>query len=162
MAETIQVLGHERSGVDTRELKKLTKDFRDWKPDKALHKMLRTAGQLIADDAKEIVEGISKSTVETIKVKVTKTRVSVVAGGAGHAISGLEELGNRGGGKSQSANRTGRFRHPVFGDRSNWVDQKRESYLLPALERNEKKIEVLEGRAVAEAFRERDFPVEDF
>lgn len=162
LAETISVLGHEKSGVNTRELRQLTKDFRGWKPDKQLHKMLRVAGQLIADDAKILVADVSKSTIPTVRVRVSKTRVSVVAGGAGHTISGLMELGNSGRGKSQAAARRGVFRHPVFGDRSNWVDQRRESYLLPALEKNEKGIEKLEGAAVATAFREQGFPVEDF
>ena len=156
--ETITALSTEKSGVNTKELRQLTKDFMDWKPDKQLHKMLRVAGQLIADDAKALVEPHSKTTPPTIRVRVTKTRLSVVAGGEGHAISGLLEIGNRGGG-SQVATRRGEFRHPVFGNRSNWVKQKREAYLLPAAEANRKRIEVLEGQAVAESFREYRFPV---
>jgi hypothetical protein len=184
MAETVKVLSRDRDGVDTKELRQLTKDFMGWKPDKQLHKALRVAGELIATDAKILVatpgeyihktsygkrskdRGVTKSThgsskiIPTIKTRVSKTRLSVVAGGAGVPIAGLQELGNRGGGKSQAASRRGVFRHPIFGDRGRWVNQGMHPYLLPAAEKNKKKIEALEGHAVAESFREYRFPVE--
>jgi hypothetical protein len=155
--ETTTVLGHE--GVDTKELRKLTKDFHDWKPDKALHKALRVAGELIADDARAIASTHSQKIPPTIKVRVSKTRISVVAGGQGVPTGGLFELGNKGRGKSQVAARGGKFRHPVFGNRSVWVNQDMHPYLLPAAKMNERKIEHLEGEAVAEAFRESGFKV---
>lgn len=158
--ETINVLSRGKEGVDTKELRQLTKDFRGWKPDKALHKSLRVAGQLIADDARVLLEGKSKSIPPTLKVRVSKTRVSVVAGSEEVPLAGLLELGNKGGGKSQAASRRGTFRHPVFGDRSTWVNQPMSPYLLPAAEKNIKKIEALEGKAVAEAFKEVGFEVE--
>ncbi len=178
MAETTTVLSR-KEGVDTKELRKLTKDFKEWKPDKALHKMLRVAGELIAADARAIVAaGYSasyKTSVKdrgetrsyrgsgkitpTIKVRVSKTRVSVVAGGAGVPLAGLWEVGNKGHSKSQAASRTGNFRHPVFGNRERWVNQPMHPYLLPAAVMNERKIEHLEGQAVAEAFKERDLTV---
>ena len=156
--ETITVLDR-KNGVDTRELRQLTKDFKDWKPDKQIKAFLRGAGLKIAEDAKVIVEPHSKTTPATIKPRISKTRVSVVAGGQGHPISGLLELGNKGRGKSQAATRRGTFRHPVFGNRSVWVDQKRFPYLLPAAIQNEHSLEALEGKMVADAFREYRFPM---
>lgn len=157
MAEVIRETGKE--GVDAKELTQLTKDFKGWKPDKQLHKMLRVAGELIAEDARAIASQYSTTIPATIKVRVSKTRISVVAGGQGVAIAGLFELGNKGGGKSQAASARGVFRHPVFGDRGTWVNQPMHPYLLKAAAKNQKKIEVLEGAAVAEAFREYNFKV---
>lgn len=177
MAETIKVLSRERGGVDTKELRELTKAFHGWNPDKQLKKMLRVAGQLIAADAKMLAEGGYRAKYKmsvkdkgqtrsykgsgkitpTIKVRLSKTRVSVVAGGQGVPLAGLWELGNKGHGKSQAASKRGEFRHPVFGNREVWVNQPMHPFLLPAARANERKIEALEGHAVAEAFREQGF-----
>ena len=159
MTETINVLSRGKDGVDSRELRQLTKDFKDWKPDKALKRMLRGAGELIAVDAKANISPYSKSIPSTIKVRISKTRVSVVAGGQGVAIGGLFELGNKGRGKSRAASRAGRFRHPVFGNREVWVNQDMHPYLLRAAETNKTRLEHFEGQMVAEAFREYRFPV---
>jgi hypothetical protein len=159
MAETINVLSRGRDGVDIRELRQLTRDFIGWKPDKQLHQALRVAGELIADDARILAAEHSKSIPPSIKVRVSKTRISVVAGGEGVPLAGLFELGNKGRGKSQAASRRGQFRHPVFGDKGNWVNQDMHPYLLSAAVKNMRKIEALEGHAVAEAFRENGFPV---
>lgn len=159
MANTVNVLSRGREGVDIRQLRALTKSLRGFKPDKELHKALRVAGQLIADDAKAIAAEHSKSIPPTIRVRVSKTKISVVAGGGENAIAGLLELGNKGRGKSQAAARSGRFRHPVWGNRDNWVDQPMHAYLLPAARRNERGIEALEGKAVAAAFKEQGFEV---
>jgi hypothetical protein len=188
---TVTVLSGGKEGVDTKELRALTKAFHGWNPDKELKKALRVAGQLIADDAKAIVAPHSKSIPPTIKVRIAKTRISVVAGGVvgaaalarelqsasygsskaeahrkqlerraqGNAIAGLFELGNKGKGKSRVATKSGKFRHPVFGDRSVWVDQPMHPYLLRAAMMNERKIEHLEGEAVAEAFHKSGFKV---
>ena len=171
-------------GVDTKELRKLTKDFKGWNPDKQLKKALRTAGELIKADAKVIVErpskyhyisnrnrprrpshefsGVSRGSTSvppTIKVRLSKTRVSVVAGGAEVPLGGLLEMGNRRRGKSAAASKGGVFRHPVFGNKDRWVYQGMNPYLLPAAEQNKRGIEALEGKAVAEAFKESDFTV---
>ena len=157
---TVQELGRGKSGVDLKELRQLTRDFRGWNPDKDLKKMLRVAGQLIADDARAIISASSSTVPPTIKVRISKTRISVVAGGPGVPLGGLLELGNTAGaGKSRVASKGGRFRHPVFGDKSVWVDQPMHPYLLPAAEANRRRIEQLEGQAVAESFRRSGFKV---
>ena len=159
MAETITVLSPGKAGVDTKQLRQLTRDFKDWKPDKQLKRYLRGAGDLIADDARKNIEPFSKKIPPTIKVRLSKTRVSVVAGGAGVPTGGLFELGNKGRGKSQAAARSGVFRHPVFGDKNTWTYQAMHPFLLPAAEKNKRSIEALEGKAVAESFREYRFPM---
>jgi hypothetical protein len=164
-----------KSGVDTKELRKLTKDFRGWNPDKQLKRALRLAGEMVAEDAKVIVKQPvhfhgktqrgSTTVPDTIKVRISKTRLSVVAGGPEVPLGGLLEMGNRGKQKSAAASKRGEFRHPVFeksGQSGNWkqgVAQSMNPYLLPAAERNTKKIEALEGAAVAKAFEESDFKV---
>jgi hypothetical protein len=158
--ETINVLSRGKEGVDTKELRALTRSLRDFKPSKEMHKALRVAGQLIADDAKALIEPHSKTVGPSIRVRVSKTKISVVAGGENVPMAGLLELGNKGRGKSQAASRRGSFRHPVFGDRSVWVNQPTHSYLLPAAEKNIRKIEALEGQAVAKAFKEVDLEVQ--
>ncbi len=110
------------------------------------------AGQLIAADAKLNVGPYSTTVPPSIKSRIRKTTLTVQAGGAEVPMAGLLELGNKG--RSSS---TKKFRHPVFGDKSVWVDQKMHPYLLRALKKNERGIEALEGHAVAEAFREIGF-----
>jgi hypothetical protein len=138
-------------GIDLRELRRLNKDLKDFKPDKQLKKTLKLAGQLIADDAKINVSPYSKTVPGSIRVRMRKTTIRVYAGGPDVPMGGLLELGNRG----RSSNKK-RFRHPVFGT-DVWVDQPTHPYLLKALKSNERNIEALEGHAVAEAFREVGF-----
>jgi len=139
-------------GIDTTQLRKLTRDFKAWKPDKQLHKALRVAGGLIVDDAKLMASEHSKSIPPTIKLRVTKTRLTVRAGDAETPIAGLYEEGNKGRSKPDS------FRHPVFNS-DVWVEQPRHPFLWRSVVKNARNIERLEGVAVAEAFRERDFEV---
>lgn len=153
MPETLTALSRGKDGLDLKEFRKLTRDLKSFNPDKQVHKALRTAGQLIADDAKRIAEEHSQSIPPTVRVRVSKTSVSVLAGGEGVPLAGLFELGNKGRGKSQAAAKGGRFRHPVFG-RDVWVTQAMHPFLLPAQEQNERGIEKFEGRIVEEAFRE--------
>lgn len=160
--ESTTVLGHEKSGVDTRELRKLVRDMRRFKPDKEMHKALRVAGLMIAEDAKEIAGEVSTSVPPTVKVRVSKTKISVVAGNQDVPLAGLLELGNKGKNrKQQTASSSGEFRHPVFGDRdeAEWVAQPMHPYLLKAAAKNERNIEHLEGAAVAAAFRAVDLDV---
>lgn len=159
MANTVTVLSAGKDGVDTRQLRELTKSLRGFKPDKELHKALRVAGQLIAEDAKAIIGEHSKTVPATIRVRVSGTKISVVAGSEDVPLAGLLELGNKGKGKSQVAAEGGKFRHPVFGDRTSWVEQDMHPYLLAAAEKNARNIEHLEGVAVAEAMRAVGFEV---
>lgn len=135
-------------GIDLREFRKLTRDLKDFKPDKQVKKALRTAGLLIADDAGRIVSPYSSTVPASIKVRLRKTSISVVAGGENVPMAGLLEMGNRG--RRSKAT----FRHPVFGDQGTWVSQPMHPFLLVATRKNERGIERFEGQIVAAAFRE--------
>lgn len=134
-------------GIDLKEFRKLTRDLKAFKPGKQLKKTLKGAGDLIATDARALVSPHSQTVPGSIKVRIRKTSVSVIAGGANVPMGGLLELGNRG------RNRGNTFRHPVFGT-DTWVTQRMYPYLAPAAMRNERTIEHFEGAIVADAFRE--------
>ncbi len=151
---TTTVLSSGKEGLDLKEFRQLTRDLKRFKPDKQLKKVLRGAGQLIAEDAKSNVEQYSQTVPPSIKVRIRGTSVSVVGGGAGVPLGGLLELGNKGKGKSQAASKSGKFRHPVFGNSDVWVEQDMHPYLLPASAHNARSIEHFEGAIVADAFRE--------
>lgn len=151
---TRTALGHSRSGVDTKQLRQLSRNLRGFKPDKALKKTLRTAGKLVAEDAKVLAAGHSKSIPPTVRVRLSKTRINIIAGNDEVPLAGLYELGNKGHSKSQASSRRGQFRHPVFGNREVWVNQKRYAFLLPAAERQRRKVEKMAGSDVATALRE--------
>ncbi len=136
-------------GIDLREFKRLTRDLKAFKPDKQVKKTLKVAGELIAADARANVSPYSTTVPGSIKVRLRKTSISIIAGGANVPMAGLLELGNRKGGAKK-----GKFRHPVFGDRSNWVDQQMHPYLLKATLKNIPAIERFEGQIVAKAFEE--------
>lgn len=136
-------------GIDLREFKRLTRDLKAFKPDKQLKKALRTAGELIATDARAMVSPYSNTVPPSIRVRIRKTSISVIAGGESVPMAGLLEMGNRGRSSSRS-----KFRHPVYGDRSTWVDQAMHPYLLRATVKNMRSIEHFEGEIVAEAFKE--------
>lgn len=156
---------HAGLGIDARDFKLLAKALRTAQVEMyaELHEELRAVGQVVADEARALVQPYSQSIPPTIKVRAAGARVSVTAGGGrggkklaaeifsssygsgshlkaleneaeGPAIAGLLELGNKGGGsKSAAATRRGEFRHPVFGNRNNWVIQPMHPYLAPAL-----------------------------
>ena len=134
-------------GIDRKEFKALTRDLKAFKPDKQTKKALRMAGTLIAEDAKAMVSPYSKTVPPSIRVRIRKTSISVIAGGTGVPMGGLLEMGNKGRGES------GTFRHPVFGTET-WVKQPTHPYLLRATRKNMHAIERFEGQIVAEAFKE--------
>ena len=71
----------------------------------------------------------------------------------GVAIAGLFELGNHGNIKSASAASSGRFRHPVYGNRDRWVNQDMHPFLAPAVKKNEALIQREVTAALNDALR---------
>jgi hypothetical protein len=123
----------ERSGqaVDTREYRNAAKALKKSAKltSRELRKKLREGGEIMAIAARTIASEHSEKIPPTIKVRVAGATVSVQAGGAKAPIAGLFELGNqgrKGGGKT--------FRHPVFGNREQWVEQPMHPFLKPAAE----------------------------
>lgn len=115
------------------------KSIRKWDKDirTQLRKELRGAGNMIADGARILASEHSGKIAGTIKVRTRiqtqKAEVEIKAGSADVPEAGLFELGNKGGSKSQAATRRGEFRHPVFGDRENWVNQAMHPFLAPTV-----------------------------
>jgi hypothetical protein len=93
---------------------------------KALRPKLREAGEVVAADARQRASWSSRIP-GTIRVRTSfrenREGVQVVAGGsvAPHARA-YENVANRG----------TTFRHPFFGNRSVWFEQKERPYLFPA------------------------------
>ena len=130
-------------GLDTSDLRRLAKDLRAAKSPllKGMRQGLRAAGEIVAADARVRAEEASKTIPPSIKVRVASTTVAVVAGGPGVPLAGLMEIGNK-----KSAKGATTFRHPVFGNRTRWVDQPMHPYLAPAGRAHEAEVE----RAVAD------------
>jgi hypothetical protein len=124
-------------GLDTRDFNKMAKGLREAKPElaKELKKALRAAGEITAAEARLVSSEHSRTIPATVKTSVRGTRVEVRAGGPAVPIAGLYEYGNR----AKASGNT--FRHPVFGDRTNWVEQKRYPFMRPAVERTRRAAE---------------------
>jgi|GEM_PF-1125144 len=129
---TVTVRG--TGGIDTRDFRQVARSLYKarGKMGKDLRKRLRNAGEIMAVEARSIASEHSETIPPTAKVRVAGATVAVVAGGKGVAIAGLFELGNTGASKAATASRGGHFRHPVFGDRTQWVSQEMHRYMAPA------------------------------
>lgn len=114
-----------------------------------LRRELRASGEMIAAGARLLANAHSSTISPTIKVRTRiqsrKAEVEIKAGAPDVPIAGLFELGNKDG-RSR-----GKFRHPVFGDRENWVDQKMHPYLGPEVKAKEAAVTERVGRAVDKA-----------
>lgn len=144
-------------GIDMRQYRDFMRDLKKVNPKlrKELQKQLRAAGEEVAVDARALAVVHSRKIPPTVKVRTSGVSVAVVAGGkADTAIAGLFELGNAGNRKSAAASRSGRFRHPVFGDRSTWVDQPMHPYLAPAAKRMRKRVRQMALDAIDAAMDE--------
>jgi hypothetical protein len=121
--------GTSKTGIsiycDTKALSRLARDLRLASPEvwKATRVALKAAGEIVAADARQRAS-FSSRIPASIKVRVTSGgQVKVVAGGV--QAEDAAPLENKG--------RAGRFRHPVYGDRENWVEQPARPFLAPAL-----------------------------
>lgn len=117
-------------GIDTSELKTLARDLRKLDPavGRNFTRGVKTVGDIVAGKAKENARSFPRAgdgtdRIEgTIKVQGGFTTLRVVAGGEeAPEAAAIENKGQ-----------AGSFRHPVFGDRENWVDQTAHPYLAPA------------------------------
>lgn len=110
------------------DLAKLAKQLKqvDAEARKALPKRLRTAAQVVVDEANRLKP--SKLIKIGVRVKLSGYNGATVkvqsSSPKNPALAGLMELG--------SAGNSGTIRHPVFGDTDNWVAQPTHPYLAPA------------------------------
>lgn len=110
--------------ADARDLKNLGKALRASRPDiyKATQKGLRQVGQKVAARARQNASW-SKRIPQTVTVRSAGLNAVIVSAGGKNAphAKPIEHAGAE-----------GTFRHPVFGNRAVWVDQKARPFLHPA------------------------------
>lgn len=156
----------ERSGgytIDTSAFTKLAKQLAevDRRASAELDAGLAEAAEIVATGARAIAGQHSKTIPKTIKVRPPlRTKVEIRAGGKNVPIASLFELGNTGQRHTASVSRTGRFRHPVFGNRDVWVNQPMHPYLLPAAVASERYTRRIIERSLMRAFRSAGLKVE--
>ena len=132
-------------GVDTRGIKRLAHDLMKAAPEEyiTIRRGLKAFAQMVADEA--TTNAPSEAIANTIQVKGSLFNMRVTAGDADHPEAALLEVGNRGGHSGP-----GTFRHPVFGNMDNWVEQPKKPYLGPAFDAHrEEGIELLTESAMA-------------
>lgn len=146
MPETL----HLGVGVITRDFSVFAKALKIAAPElrKQLTVNLRAVGEVVAAEARSRASQYSVTVPDSIKVRVSGATVSVVAGGSGVPMASLLELGNKG------SREEAMFRHPVFGDRANWVQQPMHPYLGPALLAKIGEVEVAAVEALDAAIAE--------
>lgn len=112
--------------IDGRELKRLGANLRKFAPEveKQLKVDIRAAGEIVAEEARLVSGWYSSRIPGSIRSSFRGMSAVVSAGGAKapHAVP-FEHDGV-----------PGSFRHPVFGHREVWVDQRAHPFLSPALE----------------------------
>lgn len=139
-------------GVDTRELKEFIADLKRAGPAAArgMRTVVRGAAEIVAVEARADVSQHSRSIPPTIKARAylsaRRASVATVTAGRGVPLAALYELGNKG-----RPTHAPTFRHPVFErsaegrlqQTSDWVDQERFPFLLPAAERKAPEVQAV-------------------
>jgi hypothetical protein len=135
--------------VDLTGFRDFARDLRKAEPVLAagLKAKLRAVGMIVAERAKDLSGAASRTIAPSIKVRVSAATVSVVAGGNGIPLAGLMEMGNKGQDGASS------FRHPVFGNKTAWVEQPTHPYLFPAVEESAVLVEAGATEALDAAIR---------
>jgi hypothetical protein len=110
--------------ADTKSLRQLGARLRHSHPDidRAVKAALREEGRKVAERARQNASWSSKIPA-TVKVRSSGVNAVIVSAG-GPAAPGAKPI--------EHAGAQGTFRHPVFGDRDNWVDQTARPFLHPA------------------------------
>jgi hypothetical protein len=128
------------AAIIARDMRNLPEETR-----KAVRPKLVKAGQLVSADAKRRASWSSRIP-GTVRVRTSfqenRENVKVLAGGPGapHArpYEGLSVMGDV-------------FRHPVYGNKENWVSQETRPYLFPAAEANQIQAAELISSALTDA-----------
>lgn len=141
-------------GVDTRDFSRFARALRRAAPEssRGLRRALRTAGELVAADARMRAGEWSESIPPTIRTRVRGATVYVEAGGKGAPFAAAMEDGSKG-------NRHRFNRHPVFAqvgsreyrDPHRWVNQPIKPYLGPAVDAQRAAVAALVLRALDDA-----------
>lgn len=113
-----------------RDLRRASRDFR-----REVDVTLVEIGTEITAEAKTVASRYSKTVAGTIKMRPLPGMVIISVGSADSPIGAIWELGNKG---SKAVSTT--FKHPVFGNRSVWVEQARHPVLKIALAADRRQI----------------------
>ena len=136
MARSSVIEGTPGFGVDTRDLTRLAVAMRNASVTtrKSWRVGMLSVGEVIATEARARASEFSTSIPPTIKVRVSRATVEVRAGTKEKPLARLFELGNTGHHQAsiEQPNRSGSFKHPVFGDESVWVSQAMHPFLYQA------------------------------
>lgn len=134
-------------GVEYSSIRRLAKDMGSLSMDtrRELRPKLRAAGQIVKSDMQGSYSWSSRipGAVRMTTAFGSKTggvRIFVDAKRAPHARP-IENMGAE-----------GTFRHPLWGDRDHWVDQKARPTFFPAIKRNRETVITLVASAVRAAF----------
>jgi hypothetical protein len=131
--------------IDTSSFAKFARDLKRAEPRlaKSLRTNMKAAGEIVAEDARQRA-GFSSRIPQNIKVGVAGSRIRVyVSAKKAPEARPLEHGG-----------REGSFRHPVFGNRENWVPQPARPFLRPALRAKSALVVIAAKKAVDDALRE--------
>lgn len=112
-------------GIEATDFAALQRDLKNANTDalKLFRAAAKTGGDKVAQKARGAISGVSPRIASSIRVLANNKGVQVLAGGskAPHAAA-FENFGQ-----------SGTFRHPVFGNREVWVEQRAYPFLLPSL-----------------------------
>jgi phage gpG-like protein len=137
----ITARGGDGRPIQVQGLRELQRDLRKFAPDvaRALRAELRKVVKVVAVDAKHRAPRRTGNLARKIRPSVTAKRAAVVSAARyGHVI----ENGGR---------------HPVYGNRENWVNQSARPYLKPAADAHSKDVERGALDAIDKAAKEAGF-----
>lgn len=128
--------------IDTSSFSKFARDLRAVAPELKLELLreMKQAGEIVAEDARARSDW-STRIPGSIKVSVSGDSIKVVANKK--KAPNAKPIENHG--------KDGTFRHPVFGNREVWVDQRARPFLRPALLAHREMVVAAVKRAVAKA-----------
>lgn len=142
---------HVSVGVDARDLTNLYRDLDAAGKDiaAALLADVKAAAQPVLDDATAAASQASTRIPGSMRL--------VSRGGRGHVSVSIRAGGKKAPNAAafENGGKAGTFRHPVFGNRSVWVEQEAHPALLPALRRNLQRIADNVSEAVDRHLRQR-------
>lgn len=99
----------------------------------AYRKGLKDIGNVIRDDARARIVDVSPRTAKDLRTltSIPKATVTVQGGAKDNPVGKLLE--------GKPGDKTGYWKHPLFGDRRHWYKERRHPHLYPAFQKNKKK-----------------------
>jgi hypothetical protein len=147
--------------VDASDLRKVGKIARTFGPElnRQLRKNIRAAAAIGANDAKQAIREMPSKGQDDHKLReliASAVSISIVTGKYADVrirVRRTPALNAIGAGGIAKAINTGKWKHPVFGDREVWVAQKGFEFFDSRIERHREEMKVLVAAALDEAAR---------